>query len=871
MNSPGRAVPDLQLEPGRLFASPRFRRLLAGYLALSALEALAAFVLLMRISAPSKKSVLFGYSPERLLTAGGMLLAALVLAFFLYRVLHRPGASRRLGVFAASPARLNLLLALAVLIFASGWVSSLLPPYQYGRFQAYVERLRPVLFWLALFGLQTLLPLLVQRFGLDLSALRGRSRLLRAFLLALLALLLAWAVIALTRAGLTPDRNQWNDTGVPLLGLQILLAAGFGALLLLVERIARGRVPALALDAVIFAGLWLAAALLWSGAAMPSHYFAPGPYPPADQHVPFSDAEFFDLGSQTMLAGQGYNGGKFYDRALYMGFLSLLHLLAGQDYSAVAGLQVIFFALLPGLVYLLGRALHSRAAGGMAGLLAVLKELNAIAASRVLLTAHSRLFLTEFPTLIAVVLFALLLVIWLKKKPASARYALLSGAVLGFSTMLRSNPLFLLPVGWGMSFLAYWRSWRRWLAVIALFMLALTASITPWMVRNQVVAGRGFFYLTRIQDVIRARYQPDLKAAATPAPAGTPEPGSPAPTTPAKAPSSGSSAVLRFIGAHFAHNLVASVLELPLRPAYDSLDVTLKTGFPWQADWNGALPLSALPLFLLNLLLLALGAAAAWTRCQWAGLVPLAVFLAYSLSNGFARASGGRYLVPMDWAVYLYFALGAVQLILLLARLFNARPQDPPRPAETAPLPARRALPVLAGLLLAVLAFAALLPLSEGWLPVRYPFLTQAELAGRLRSSGALEQAGVSPAELDAFLRSPNTVLDYGRALYPRFYVIDQGEPDRLSPYRAFPYPRTAFRWLLPRRTAVVLLPQNAPAPALTSGADVLVLGCQAKGFTDAYAVVVFAEQPVVYLRQPAAPLACPLPAPVCDNNRNCQ
>jgi hypothetical protein len=59
----------------------------------------------------------------------------------------------------------------------------------------------------------------------------------------------------------------------------------------------------------------------------------------------------------------------------------------------------------------------------------------------------------------------------------------------------------------------------------------------------------------------------------------------------------------------------------------------------------------------------------------------------------------------------------------------------------------------------------------------------------------------------------------------------------------------------------------------LPNASDVIVLGCRSiqQGFNLVNALlVVLPDRAIGYVRKPAAPLACPLPEPVCDTNKNC-
>ena len=64
-----------------------------------------------------------------------------------------------------------------------------------------------------------------------------------------------------------------------------------------------------------------------------------------------------------------------------------------------------------------------------------------------------------------------------------------------------------------------------------------------------------------------------------------------------------------------------------------------------------------------NLVILSLGIGSTWKRVGFSALVPFAVFLFYNLANAFARTSGGRYIVPVDWVIYFYYAIGLIEIV----------------------------------------------------------------------------------------------------------------------------------------------------------------------------------------------------------------
>jgi hypothetical protein len=90
---------------------------------------------------------------------------------------------------------------------------------------------------------------------------------------------------------------------------------------------------------------------------------------------------------------------------------------------------------------------------------------------------------------------------------------------------------------------------------------------------------------------------------------------------------------------------------------------------------------------------------------------------------------------------------------------------------------------------------------------------------------------------MDDFLGQPDAIVYYGRALYPRFYPKDQGEPGGRSAYNIQPFPRMAF-WVVGSDVDRVAFPVEASPFAFPHAVDVVVFGCREDAYTRAAAVV---------------------------------
>ncbi len=655
--------------------------------------------------------------------------------------------------------------------------------------------------------------------------------------LVVLALFLAfWLVVGMTRLGLTRD-VFWDKTGVPLLNLQVLaaLAVSLLAVVLGPAVLQVGR-PGLRptrpwLDAAIFVAIWAVAALAWNGTPQTHSHFAPGPYPPNYEYYPYSDAMNYDLDAQFPLIGIDQGGkGLAVDKPLYSTFLVYLHAIAGQDIAAVVSLQVIALAVFPALLYLLGKALHSRAVGLFVAALAIFKEINAIRGSLIIWTVSTpKMLMSEFPTAVGLALLCLLVFLWLRDTHKKPVYAMAAGGVLGLLTMLRNNPWFLLPVIILVAGLAYGRQWKRWLAASGLFILVLLIAIAPWEWRNYRVRGEPFHFLTTLQTTIwENRYLPAIPTVAAPS-GQAPESVVPGvqstqqallppqvPTNPA-GPLSRYGEVFFFVANNFSHNLIASALTLPTAFIANDLDHTINgqgAASLWAVGWDGRLSLEAAVLLLVELALMALGIGFCWSRWKIAGLAPLLICLAYMLALGLARTSGGRYIVPVDWVTYFYFGLGLVQVGLWAVRLWQpggagAQRVGVVQPAGEqglgqAPGRWRNGL----GAVLAVFLVGLSVPLSSTFFHNPFPVESRNAVLQRLAGSDLQGKLGYTSQELENFSRMPGAYIAYGRALYPR-YLDYQTDAYAKEIYNDLPktYPHLVFEMIVPNAWNTIDLP----------------------------------------------------------------
>jgi hypothetical protein len=338
-----------------------------------------------------------------------------------------------------------------------------------------------------------------------------------------------------------------------------------------------------------------------------------------------------------------------------------------------------------------------------------------------------------------------------------------------------------------------------------------------------------------------------------------------------------------FVVDHLLHNLVTSALIFPGTPEFLSMREVVKDGEAfWRPRWDGGMTGLSAFMLVLNLALVAFGIGTAFQRDGLRGLLPIGVLVLYLTANSLARTSGGRYVVPVDWILVAYYCIALAELVHATKGWLRGTTTVTTGPPVRKPADTRRALDSttsgfarLAAHSLPILAFmlvlGAVVPLAGALYPMRYTPADNAILLQRLEGDAVESNAGQN---LATFMQQPGAVVVQGRALYPLFYRLGQGEPTRYAPYTARDYPRTVFMLIGPKGTHHVLLAASQPQ-TIPNAVDVIVLGCQVReqGYDIINAILVTVESPdlqQVLERYPPAPLNCPLTEPVCDNNKNC-
>ncbi len=824
------------------------------------------------IPADEKGAVLWGFSAARLTLLSGILVLVLMSVYAGWFAARNEYLAKKIVQWLGDTISRLWMMTCAGLFVLVGWLAAFMPAYWFRIYQFYFVRLQPLLVWLGLGGLILFLmlglPGFKVRWQIWKSSLKSQKGFLRAAGIAVGVFAVVWLIAATTGLGIIAEPYFWDEASVPLLAMQIVLCAGITVLL---ERwvFSSGKLQDRPyLNWVIFFSLWMFAFLLWFATPLKHSYFAPGPRPPNYLFYPYSDAEFYDLAAQYILLGQGVFNGIPMDKPLYAMLLALFHAVVGQGYEETINLQIAVLALMPAVLYGLGCQMINRPAGVLMGLLAAFHQRNAIAATPYIKVSHSKLYLTEYPTALLLVIFALFAFRWLKGgQRISWVDAVLAGGFLGLAMLVRPNALMVLPFVLLLAWLANRKRIKKWLLSSGVIVLMVTITVLPFMLEIP----RGFnepYLIIKIRAILESRILTDEPRGVVPLERQLAADERFNDWGERQSQNGFLEGLERFayVPRHFFHNMIMTVMLLPNTFALHDLRHTLEAPY-WKdvQQWTGELPPGGILFLPINLIVLALGVGAAWQRNKAAGLVPLMMVPGYFLANSLARNSGWRYLAPMDWVVLVYFAIGWLVLLRwALDWLGIGLPQNwltlqtPVENALQNQSSARSVWKRSFGFGFLFLLIGLWLPLNKVIIPDYFSPQKPSELLRKVREAG-LQLDGSS---FEVFMNSPNHYINEGKGFYPRFYPADGGEPQPNLPLKGRPYPRFTITIVGWDTFYTVLLPMEEPMPYFPHGEDVLVIGCRdsREPFIDAYAMVVLSDPPQVYQRSVETELVCPFP-----------
>ncbi len=719
-------------------------------------------------------------------------------------------------------------------ILALSWVLIFLPEQRaiaiLGPLSLYLPGLKPLLWLLGLMSLSLIFLASMARSAFNKNGDLQSPLFGRVSITIFAGIVILWALISITGLGAGFDISEWNAPGAPILFSQLFFALVLAMIIVLIIKKAD---QSQWIDAILFLLIWLIGISLWNSISPAPTYYSSAATIPAGQTFPLSDAFNHDVIANNVLIGEGFSFGNLQAirKPLYAAFLATLHLITDSNYEEILQWQIGLLALFPAILFLLGRKLHSRFAGLLLAILILFRESNALLLGNVINVSHAKLLMTDFMAALGLALFLFICFQWFGKNRGEGRWALLSGGAMGLLFLLRSQQITVIFF-MGFFLLLAFRAWGWRLKEIfqigLLFGLGFALTMGPWMLRNRAATGEWILGQSTAAGYLAQRYSEDPEGVVT-----TFLPGESEGEYYARHTSSMREYVLahpaetiQVVGDNYMRNLVLTLLPMPLTLQLWELEDHVREQTFWPS-WSGEMSLESGLMLLLVLFVIANGIASAWRRANWLGLLPLVILLGYSLSLALARVSGWRYNQPVDWIAILYFVIGLSQMYKsLLYRIglslgestLAIAPGEEAQNTRTLKI----AWPKLLGLSVLILLIGSSLIIAERAIPVRYETFDQQFVAQTI--AGLEEDDRIAFQDL---LNGDGVRTIVGRALYPRFWLADQGsegrdfaliaEKDfsRISLFIVGPHPST------------IILPFEGNVGEWQSGLDSIALLCK--------------------------------------------
>ena len=710
----------------------------------------------LALPSESKNAFLFGMSKMKLAMCSGIILLSVfclcgaVYSFLNKKNIFSSGKASGTGVYI-----LSYTLTLG-LIF-------LTPPVGKTALErALLERLTPLAYWAMAFILLAG-PLLMVQNRERLWTYQTSSTGAPVWGIIIFVSMTGAVIFALfTGIGLDPISGTFYRQGVSLLEGHLILPLLvlyplFGIFTGISERTPKGKFRKI-LPAAAAVLLWAGAVYFWQTTLFEGRsYFAPASRPPNFNFYPASDAENYDLLAQSLLLGNGFRNGLTVVRPLYAAFLALLHWIFGNNYMHLTNGQIMLLALIPVLVFLVGKHLRHPSAGLLAAVWVIWREIYSIRLTPFVQVSNSRLLMSDLPTMLIVLGVLFSAVHWTDGRHCSLK-ALICGGLIGVSMLLRTQCFVLIPAVWLIYIISGKNSPVKWRSVL-LSALGLFLVFAPW-----TMWGKFHPNTTVNTEVSEGNYLLSLYRNA----AGETDPD----TGLADIIRNHPAETFRAVGSHFLNNEISSLLILPVRllKPVETEQLFYEENLFWYRENARETIAKNTGLILVYITVITFGTVSVFRKAGFPGLAPLIFHLAYNLGNAFAMTSGFRFVLPVDWIILLYFAFGCTALLSFICRVTMIDGSNKPFEPVEERADSRLSPFIYAAVVLALLVTGAILPCCEALIPKRFEPKTEAEIAAEWKT--------LSP-NAEYILRAydeKDLVFLKGRAFYPRFYKANEGD-----------------------------------------------------------------------------------------------
>ncbi len=827
------------------------------------IQSFAAALWLLLIPKEPEHAVLLGYSLKRLLLLIPMVLPVSVVLFANYR-LKKSVTWQKWLMKEGNKAKLSMTLILGGVLSALAVWSFIFLYHFLDLFNnvGIYNRLMPLLINTLFMGIELLVFVITVFYRVPSNHRKPFQFPWKSFLASLLVIGLCFLVIETTGWGHGFTRMVIVVLGVPLLEGQIWYITGL-LLMIAFAALAWNTIPSgkrihlnKRRDAAVFLALWLIAVVLWVSLPLPDHnYFAPSVRAPNFEKYPFSDAEQYDYNSLYVLYGTVDNF--VVSKPFYVSFLAVLHAVVGLDYVRVVFLQTLVIALFPGVLYLIGKELHSRLGGIAIALLATFREINSIQASTMANVSNSKLLLSGMLAALLASLLVYVIIRWFKTPSNKVSgHAFIIGGIIGAFILTRLQAMALVPFGILLVVVRYFKNIKAILLSILLLVLAVGLVLTPVLIRNHAITGvywvdnpsstGGLYRYFIFED----DYGIEIPEADTMA-----EQLSRNISVILSAFSRGFGDIMQFIMDHFMRNEISSMLVMPIRLGNQTqfLDF-LNINQPFWAEIYTQSNVLNIFVLIINSIIIALGFSYAFKHNPWAALCVIGFHVIYSLSSAVVHLGGWRFILPADWIIFAFYALGLVELITVF---FHAAFKWDLKTlvSDWAAYPVGSVIKSLAwrsyliyGLLF--LFIGGFIPLREALIPSLVPEYDHEDVCSAFITAAESSRTPQIADDIAAYCEDERTNALLGYGVYPRFFDEGEGYYNRPADLRfgKQDYSRLVFR-LIGKENSSVFIRTNRDDLKFPNGALVYVLA-QDMNKTGAAYVLVAGEEPELIISE---------------------
>jgi len=673
-------------------------------------------------------------------------------------------------------------------------------------------------------------------------------------------------IVVVTGLGtLTNYKGDWGHgmPPVPLLEWQIALACLLCLGMIFVES-QKKVIKFPYLEVVICIVIWIGTCVFWLSQPVIPSASALEPREPNFEIYPFIDSQVYDELAQSILIGKGFGNNQIPLRPLYIVYLAFLHMLVGQNYEAMISAQTLFLAMFPVLLYLFGREFFGRPVGVSIALLAVLRDyLSNFVSPFTGNLSYSKVYLSEIPTAILLILFLFIGIRWIKSGlPAFLGFLL--GGVLGVAMLIRTQAVVVLPVIILFAFLVQPKKIKPLIKGTLILFISLVLVVSPWLWRNWLLTGELIFDSPEYQTAnLALRYgrlngfEPDIVQSPNESNLDYNQRLIQMARDAIMADPKG--AILGISNSFLNHG-INNILLFPLRNEIKSLNDLYIPSDPFWEKWDGIPTIPQSILLAFYMFLFGLGVTIAWYRNGWLGLMPLALNLAYNLWTSLALLSGQRFMVTMDWSIYLYYMIGLFTLfagflfVLNIGRSVIIQWVTSNSFSTIEPVVnVKWKQYVIFGI--AFLFIGSLLLISERIFPDRYPLRTQMDIVSELSVSSSINQAHFNHACLQRLVYDGKIRFVQGRALYPRYY--DAGDGERITDkvgYKVVDEGRLVFD-IIGQANGRIIFPMSHSPKFFPHGSDITLVYDQ--GGELSFVFVKQADAEMFYVSESFDPSLC--------------